>query len=191
MYNVFMIAFLSTLTLIHSFSISDLNKRVTALESKQVTNKGSVTATLEPIPEVKQEVKVIPTLYNNNTKIVFHNSKEFLCLARNIYYEAKGEPYIGQIAVAHITFNRAEKVGSFCEVVHKPKQFSWTLIKDIKKPSGKEWEMAKHTARMFARGVRVKNLEDVEHYHTAQVNPKWDNNMNMVAAIGGHQFYGE
>ena len=191
MYNVFMIAFLSTLTLIHSFSISDLNKRVTALESSQVTNKGSVTATLEPIPEVKQEVKVTPTLYNNNTKIVFHSSKEFMCLARNIYYEAKGEPYIGQIAVAHITFNRAEKVGSFCEVVHKPKQFSWTLIKDIKKPSGKEWEMAKHTARMFARGVRVKNLEDVQHYHTAQVNPIWDNKMNMVATIGGHQFYGE
>ena len=191
MFNAIVVGLLSGIALIHTLAIGDLRDRVTALESSQVTNKGSVTATLEPIPEVKQEVKVIPTLYNNNTKIVFHSSKEFMCLARNIYYEAKGEPYIGQIAVAHITFNRAEKVGSFCEVVHKPKQFSWTLIKDIKKPSGKEWEMAKHTARMFARGVRVKNLEDVEHYHTAQVNPKWDNKMNMVASIGGHQFYGE
>ena len=70
MFNSFAMAFLVTVMAIHTLAIDDLRERVTALESKQVTNKGSVTATLEPIPEVKQEVKVIPTLYNNNTKIL-------------------------------------------------------------------------------------------------------------------------
>ena len=91
MFNAIMVGLLTGIVLIHTLAIGDLRDRVTALENKEVTNKGSVTATLEPIPEVKQEVKVTPTLYNNNTKIVFHNSKEFMCLARNIYYEAANE----------------------------------------------------------------------------------------------------
>ena len=130
-------------------------------------------------------------LYNVHKGIVFHNLDEFTCLAENIYYESRGEPYIGKIAVAQITFNRAEKVGSFCEVVHKPKQFSWTLNKNLKKPHGKEWEASVHAASMFTHGVRVKNLDKVEHYHTGYVNPIWDNGMSKIATIGGHDFYGE
>lgn len=170
--------------------IEKLDARVSKVEKR-----GEVEAFLEPLPQVAPKVKVLdeysgPKLYNNHTKIVFNDKKEFDCLAENIYYESRGEPYIGKIAVAHTTFNRAEKVGSFCEVVHKPHQFSWTL-KEQKKPHGKEWFAARHAAMMFSNGVRVKNLEEVEHYHTAKVNPIWDNSMTQVATIGGHQFYGE
>lgn len=168
--------------------IEKLDARVNKLEKK-----GEVEVFLEPLSAMKtKEVGYTgPRLYNNHTKIEFHNDKEFNCLAENIYYESRGEPYIGKIAVAQITFNRAEKVGSFCEVVKKPFQFSWTLIKDIKKPFGTEWKASIHAAKMFVNGVRVKNLEDVEHYHAEYVNPVWDNSMTKVATIGGHQFYGE
>ena len=158
----------------------------------KLEKRGSVEVTLEKVPEVTPtpiNTYNGPRLYNNKTKIVFHDSKEFRCLAENIYREARGEPYIGKISVAQVTYNRAEKVGSFCGAVYKKSQFSWTLNKNLKRPHGPEWVAAKDAARMFVHGVRVKNLEQTDHYHTAEVNPIWDNDMKRTAIIGGHQFY--
>ena len=177
---------LGLVTISNIVLIEKLDARVNKLEKH-----GQVEAFLEPLSamKVKKEVEYTgPRLYNNHTKIVFNESGEFNCLAENIYYESRGEPYIGKIAVAQITFNRAEKAGSFCEVVKKPNQFSWTL-KEQKKPTGGEWKASIHAAKMFVQGVRVKNLEDVQHYHAEYVNPVWDNGMTKVATIGGHQFY--
>jgi len=50
-----------------------------------------------------------------------------LCLAMNVYFEARGEPDSGQQAVAHVTLNRArENADSVCSEVYKRNQFSWT-----------------------------------------------------------------
>lgn len=158
----------------------------------KLEKRGSVEVTLEKVPEVTPtpiNTYNGPRLYNNKTKIVFHDSKEFRCLAENIYREARGEPYIGKISVAQVTYNRAEKVGSFCGAVYKKSQFSWTLNKNLKRPHGQEWVAAKDAARMFVHGVRVKNLEQTDHYHTAEVNPIWDNDMKRTAIIGAHQFF--
>ena len=46
-------------------------------------------------------------------------------LALNLYHECRGEPLAGQIAVAHVVMNRAEKRGkSLREIVLQPYQFS-------------------------------------------------------------------
>ena len=53
-----------------------------------------------------------------------------LWLTLNVYHEARGEPEIGQLAVAHVTLNRAmEEHKSIAEVVREPYQFSWTFQK--------------------------------------------------------------
>lgn len=50
-----------------------------------------------------------------------------LCLALNVYYEARGESDAGQQAVAHVTLNRARKnKSSVCSEVFKKNQFEWT-----------------------------------------------------------------
>ena len=173
-------------TIANTVLIEKLDARVSKVEKK-----GEVEAFLEPLSAmpVKKEVGYRgPRLYNNHTKIVFNDSKEFTCLAENIYYEARGEPYIGKIAVAHTTFNRAEKSGSFCDVVHAPNQFSWTL-KTQDKPQGREWEASKHAAKMFVNGVRVKNLENTDHYHANYVDPYWNVNMKKTGTIGNHIFF--
>lgn len=58
--------------------------------------------------------------------------KEINCLARNIYFEARGEPFKGQKAVAYVTMNRVTHDNfpdSVCEVVYqrsrKVCQFEW------------------------------------------------------------------
>jgi len=57
----------------------------------------------EPIDvvEVTQTVEIIPSWYD-----FAHEDTE--CLATNIYFEARGESYEGQKAVAFVTLNRVE-----------------------------------------------------------------------------------
>ena len=46
----------------------------------------------------------------------------FLCLALNIYHEARNQPVIGQIAVSEVVLNRVADdryPGSICEVVYQ------------------------------------------------------------------------
>lgn len=58
--------------------------------------------------------------------------KQIQCLAKNIYFEARGEPVEGQVAVAFVTLNRVESKefpNTICEVVEQRRgricQFSW------------------------------------------------------------------
>lgn len=47
-------------------------------------------------------------------------SEALLCLALNVYFEARGEPIIGQYAVAHVTLNRVKENNStVCKEVYK------------------------------------------------------------------------
>lgn len=173
--------------LANSLALYNLEKRVSKLEKR-----GEVEVTLEPIPEVKKSVEYTgPVLYNNHTKIVLHDKKEFTCLAQNVFYESGHQPYIGKIAVLQTVFNRAESGRwgySFCNVIHADKQFSWTS-KEQKKPRGSAWVSSKDAVRAFLNGVRVGNIPNTDHYHTASVNPVWDNDMKQTATIGAHQFY--
>jgi len=43
---------------------------------------------------------------NTAYQTVKATNAELLCLAKNIYYEARGEPMHGKIAVAQVTLNR-------------------------------------------------------------------------------------
>jgi spore germination cell wall hydrolase CwlJ-like protein len=71
-----------------------------------------------------------------------------LCLALNIHFEARGEPIEGQLAVAHVTINRAkENQTSICHEVFKKGQFSWTK-KRYSIPKGLEWEKSKKIAQL-------------------------------------------
>lgn len=180
---------------------------------RQLEKAGEVTAYLEPIPksmlekekrgEAKEKLEKLPSpvteyngpeLYNSNVKIIFYDKKEFQCLSENIYRESRGEPLIGKISVAMTVLNRAEsgKWGySFCSVIYAPHQYSWTSMKKLKPPHGPSWESSKNAARLFVNGVRVKNIENVKHYHTAETNPRWDNKMRTAAVIGHHIFYAQ
>jgi spore germination cell wall hydrolase CwlJ-like protein len=51
--------------------------------------------------------------------------KEIRCLAKNIYFEARNEPTLGQIAVAFVTLNRVDSnqfPDTICTVVEQKTQ---------------------------------------------------------------------
>lgn len=74
-----------------------------------------------------------------------------LCLALNIYYEARGESEIGAIAVAHVTQNRSIKENtSICHQVFKPNQFSWTRRRwSIPSKDDESWKRSLKIAKSF------------------------------------------
>ena len=109
---------------------------------------------------------------------------EFKCLTRNVYYEARGEPLEGQIAVAKVTINRLKThAPTLCRVVYQPHQFSWTDRPITKAIDRTAWYHAEN-ASIIAYNM---NGFEATHYHNFSVHPNWG--YEKVAVIGKHIFY--
>lgn len=113
-----------------------------------------------------------------------------MCLALNVYYEARGEPWEGQVAVAKVTMTRAAREDkNVCEVVYAKKQFSWTLKKQ-KAPEGIAWINARAVARRALTGrLKYDPSWGATHYHATYVKPKWSRSMKLASVVGRHKFY--
>lgn len=111
------------------------------------------------------------------------------CLAKNIYFEARGEPYLGKLAVAQVTLNRANHIKhSICRVVYHPHQFSWTMY-NYKILDFDSWlESLQLAERILLRGRALKNFP-ATHYHNLTVEPGWQHGMLKVSKIHNHKFY--
>jgi N-acetylmuramoyl-L-alanine amidase len=114
------------------------------------------------------------------------------CLARNVYYEARGETAAGQYAVAEVTMNR--KASPFypktvCEVVYQREAFSWTDSIDLEMPAGPAWKRAQKIADEVYYQRRPPTMSGVLHFHAVYVQPDWSKERRRVARIGRHVFY--
>jgi len=121
-----------------------------------------------------------------------HQKRELACLARNIYFESRGEPFHGQVAVAQVTLNRVRHEAQFgntiCSVVYEAKQFSWTSEK-VSVKDRKAWEDAMLIARATMAGtLKLPNFNAL-YFHTKQVRPQWRKSKKIVRVIGNHIFY--
>lgn len=114
------------------------------------------------------------------------------CLAIAVYFESKGEPLDGQLAVAQVIVNRVED-GRFgrdiCAVVKAPKQFSFVKAGSLPAPTNRAaWETAKAVALIAISGSWPEIAPDATHFHATRVNPGWKN-LRRVATVGQHVFY--
>jgi len=114
-----------------------------------------------------------------------------MCMALNIYNEARGEPLHGQYAVAHVTMNRVADQrwpDTVCAVVYQPAQFSWTLERFTIRDS-LALDLAIEIAEDVLDGDYPSPIECADHYHNHTVRPTWTRNMRIEAVIGNHIFY--
>jgi spore germination cell wall hydrolase CwlJ-like protein len=121
----------------------------------------------------------------------FH-ARNLDCLARNVYYEARGESLAGQYAVAEVTMNRKASLGypkTVCEVVFQKDAFSWTGMRSLGEPSGDAWQRALKVAQDVYYGSRPTGLHGATHYHATYVTPDWSSERERIARIGRHVFY--
>ena len=112
-----------------------------------------------------------------------------LCLAMNVYYEARGEHPRGRVAVAQVTMARAKKPGNVCPTVYAAKQFAWTERKGVAPRDGKAWRSAVNIARRVLAGDLRDVTGGATHFHHVNARPRWAKKLTRVATIGEHIFY--
>src|SRR5262245_19620578 len=131
----------------------------------------------------------------------FH-ARSLECLARNVYYEARGESASGQYAVAEVTMNRKASPlypKTVCEVVYQKNwdalrgrfvgAFSWTEFEVLQAPGGEAWRRAQKVAEDVYYQRRAPTLDGALHFHATHVQPDWSKDRARVARIGRHIFY--
>jgi len=147
------------------------------------------------------------TIFSENAE----RAKQLKCLAKNIYFEARNEPFAGQLAVAMVTLNRVydEKFpNTLCEVVYEgrhwasghPKrhrcQFSWYCDGNsdnvLNKTAFKQSQNIASIASEAYLEIKEQGLDITEgarYYHTYEVSPSWSKVYPVVGRIGDHIFY--
>jgi spore germination cell wall hydrolase CwlJ-like protein len=122
------------------------------------------------------------------------------CLAAAIYFESRGEPVRGQIAVAQVILNRAFSgyyPNTVCGVVyqnanrHLRCQFTFACdgIPDVvREPDA--MERAKKIAALSLDGkLWLPEVGKATHYHAYWVRPSWVREMTKMYKLGVHTFY--
>ncbi|MEM6710726.1 MAG: cell wall hydrolase [Pseudomonadota bacterium] len=128
------------------------------------------------------------------------NDRQFECLAEGIYFEARGEPRQGQVAVAQVIMNRVnhyEFPNTICGVVYQNQhwrnrcQFSFACDGIPERINERDaWEMAEDVARQVLEGRDlIQTIADSTHYHATYVRPRWAPRMIRLDHIGLHVFY--
>jgi len=143
-----------------------------------------------------------------------YDDDQVVCMAQNIYHEARGDNYAGQLAVADVVLNRVADPrypDTICGVVKQAKLSKWWLDQGKEVPikhkcqfswycDGKSDEITNETSwhdslsvsyTMIYGGVYTGITEGATHYHATYVDPYWasSNQMTLIGPIGDHIFY--
>jgi len=116
---------------------------------------------------------------------------ELKCLATAVYFESKGEPLEGQLAVAQVIINRVQSqrfADSICGVVNQPNQFSFSKTGKIREHSS-SWKTAIAIARIANSQSWAEITPDALFFHANYVSPSWRHGRERISQIGAHVFY--
>ena len=121
-------------------------------------------------------------------------SEQMQCLAGAVYFESRGEPLDGQLAVAQVIINRAESPqfpSSYCSVVYQRSQFSFVKNGSMPriKTGSKAWHKARAIARIAHEGMWDSQASDALYFHAHYVKPSWARKKLARATINSHIFY--
>lgn len=116
------------------------------------------------------------------------------CLAQTVYFEARGEPLDGQLAVAQVLVNRVASgqfPDDYCAVAMQPGQFSFARSGRIPAPDAHSiaWQRAVAIARIAHGKWWHSKVGDALYFHAAHLRPRWTRNLQARAMIDRHIFY--
>lgn len=149
----------------------------------------------EPSEEVSSETRATSLReLVSETETDFTLSEQMHCLAGAVYFEARGEPLSGQLAVAQVVINRADSSrfpSSYCGVVYQRAQFSFVRGGAMPRinTGSNAWKRAKAIARIAHEGMWGSEAEDALYFHAKYVSPSWSRKKTARATINQHIFY--
>ena len=130
-----------------------------------------------------------------------------MCMAANIYHEAKNQPMAGQIAVAQVVMNRVNDSrypDNVCDVVKQGLtykngkvvlgkcQFSWYCDgkKDDVNMKSEKWRNSlRYASMVITNRITLDITEGATHYHATYVRPAWARTKTKTVRINRHIFY--
>ena len=132
-------------------------------------------------------------------------AEALVCLALNIYHEARNQPTLGQIAVAQVVVNRVNDnryPNNICDVVYQGLhyesghpiihkcQFSWYCDGKSDTPTNEEaYKFAEDVAELVILNNAHGYFDGATHYHTTEVAPAWASGKKFIVRINDHVFY--
>lgn len=155
---------------------------------------------VQPVPVVEETVEPASRTAASLKELVAAEpvpenlDEQLRCLAGAIYFESKGEPLAGQLAVGRVVIARAESSrfpSSYCGVVYQRAQFSF--VRGGRMPqintASRAWQRAKKLALIAHEGAWESPAEGALFFHARYVSPRWKHSMTRLAQIDNHIFY--
>lgn len=123
--------------------------------------------------------------------------EQWQCLAKALYFEARGESVKGQFAVAEVVLNRVDSglyPRSICGVVNQGTRYScqFSFVCDGNSDRIREqgaWAQVAKVARLMVDGAPRALTDGATHFRTGAVMPSWARRFPQTAKIGAHYFY--
>lgn len=124
--------------------------------------------------------------------------RDVACLATNVWFEARGSPFVDKLAVAQVVVNRVRDPAhpnTVCDVVHEPYQFSWTVddlpdeVRIRNRIERDAWLDSILAALTALEGRTPELAPGATHFHAVGVSPEWAQAFEAIARWGGHRYY--
>ena len=139
-------------------------------------------------------------------KSVAVKADDLSCLAEAVYFEARSESFVAQLAVANVILERVSSdryPDDICSVVHQSKkwkgkpirnkcQFSyWCDGKPETIANVDAYQQSVSASELALQGVLLSQTDGATHYHAAYVFPYWatDDSFLTLGQVGNHIFY--
>lgn len=121
-------------------------------------------------------------------------SEDLRCMTDNLYYEAAGEPILGQAMVGHSVINRVKDKrwdDSVCEVIYAKKQYSWTTNPKREIDDLKTYQFLESLAYTLLSNKDSEEATGVTNYLRCDWRKKvdWWKDMTFLGQVGDHCFY--
>lgn len=149
------------------------------------------TDQIKPLEAAPAKARSLADLVSS-TAIEEPLSREMQCLAGAIYFEAKGEPLGGQLAVGRVIVDRSESgrfPSTYCGVVYQRSQFSF--VRGGAMPAintgSRAWREARAIAQIAHDGSWESPAKGALFFHARHVSPGW--RLKRVAQVENHVFY--
>lgn len=148
-----------------------------------------IAGDLAPSPEVAPRPAQLSTLVARTVASAPTAYGDRECLARAVYFEARGEPLEGQLAVAQVILNRVASgrfADTVCGVIGQRGQFSFD--KSRTPADSRDWRTAKAIAAIAATAAWDAMAPRATAFHATRISANWSN-LQKVGTIGNHIFY--
>jgi spore germination cell wall hydrolase CwlJ-like protein len=182
---------------------NDSKFRASAETVAEVQNNGA-------LPPAADRIDVAARLaaWTHTFKTMFYpHTLAESCLARAVYFEARSESMLGQLAVATVVLNRvkaSDNSSSVCGVVYKGAdrlnacQFSFACDGKPDVPDDMAaWNTALNITTLALTtdeeipDQQMQIVANATYYHADYVDPYWSRSMNRITKIGRHIFYSQ